>query len=99
MSGTIVQPRVRRARQPPALQPQPLYLAALPPTLASERLLVRIGDAGAILACEKKFVYKLLAAGEIETIGHGASRRVVVESLRAYVERELERERGRRPQA
>jgi excisionase family DNA binding protein len=67
-----------------------------PVPLQLERLLVRISEAAAILACERKRIYKLFDDGEIETIGHGASRRVVVDSLRAYVEREREIERGRR---
>lgn len=75
----------------------PLRLGGpVPPEVMGERLLVRITEAAAILACERKFLYKLFATDEVETIGHGASRRVVVSSLRAYVERELERERERR---
>lgn len=108
--STSTQPQRRsRARQPPPTgrttrmtrevapgEVTPLRLGGpVPPGVMGERLLVRIAEAAAILACERKFLYKLFALEEVETIGHGASRRVVVESLRMYVERELERERER----
>lgn len=102
--------RTRRARQPPAQkaaaaaadatprrmrgEPAPLRLDYVSP--ARERLLVRIDEAAAILAYERKIVYQLLRAREIESIGSGTRRRILVESLRAYVEREREREREKR---
>lgn len=61
--------------------PDPLSVDTL------ERLTVRIPEAGRMLSVSRATIYRLLAMGEIEAIKSRHSRLVVVDSLRAYVER------------
>ena len=54
---------------------------------ADERLLVTVKEAAAVLSISRSLVYELLNKGEIKSIKLDHGRRVVVASLREYVER------------
>lgn len=56
-----------------------------PETRGADRLLVRVGEAGEMLGIKRSKVYELLAAGEIESVTIGRSRRIPVDALRDYV--------------
>lgn len=53
----------------------------------SDQILVTIKVAGARLSLGKDRMYKLINRGEILAVNSGRSRRIVVESLQAYVDR------------
>jgi excisionase family DNA binding protein len=55
---------------------------------ADERLLVTVKEAADMLSVSPRTLYNLLYAGEIRSVKLAQGRRVVVASLRAYVERE-----------
>ncbi len=51
-------------------------------------LLVSVRSAARILAVGRTTVYELIAAGELETIHIGRSRRVPIAALQAFVQRQ-----------
>jgi len=53
----------------------------------SERLLLKPEEAAEVLGIGRSKLYELLAAGEIESVRIGSSRRVPMKGLHAYVER------------
>jgi excisionase family DNA binding protein len=55
--------------------------------LSTTRLLVRVEDAAGILSLSRSKVYELLAAGELQGVTIGRSRRIPVDCLREYVTR------------
>jgi hypothetical protein len=52
-------------------------------------LVVKPRDARQMLSCSHKKLYELLAKGEIQSFKDGASRKIVVESIRQYIARGL----------
>lgn len=55
---------------------------------ADERLLVTVKEAAERLSIGRDLLYVLLNEGAIKSVKIGGARRVVVESLRAYIERQ-----------
>ena len=53
----------------------------------SERLLLKPEEAAEVLGIGRSKLYELLAAGEIESVRIGSSRRVPMKGLHDYVER------------
>ena len=53
----------------------------------AERLLLKPEEAAALLGIGRSKLYELLAAGEIESVRIGSSRRVPMKGLHDYVER------------
>jgi excisionase family DNA binding protein len=51
------------------------------------KLLYDVDEASAVIGVKRTKLYQLLAAGEIESVSIGRSRRVPVEALQDYVER------------
>jgi len=64
-------------------QPQ-LPLGAEPVVTADPRLLT-VRQAAQVLGLGRSTVYELIAAGELETVSIGRSRRVPLDALRAFV--------------
>lgn len=60
--------------------------AAAPPP-PPEPLQVTLAEAGRLLAYDIRTVYRLIARGELSTIGRGHLRRISMQSLREYQER------------
>lgn len=58
----------------------PLYEASLP-----EPISVRVNDACRLTGISRSTLYMLIASGDIEIIKLGASKLVVIESLRRFV--------------
>lgn len=52
-----------------------------------DRLAVRVPDAAQILSISRAAVYRLLSAGEIEASKSGQKTLIIVESLKAFIER------------
>jgi excisionase family DNA binding protein len=52
---------------------------------ADKRMLVSIRDAATMLGCGPRRVYRLIEAGELESLVDGASRRVVTGSLYDFI--------------
>lgn len=52
-----------------------------------EPLQVTLAEAGRLLAYDIRTVYRLIARGELSTIGRGHLRRISMQSLRKYQER------------
>jgi len=52
-----------------------------------------------MLSCSHKRLYELLNAVELESFKDGASRKITVESIRAYVARKLGKVKDARPAA
>lgn len=50
-------------------------------------LLIRVEEAAALLGVGRTTTYALIAAGELETVAIGTSRRVPRDAVTAYVER------------
>ena len=59
------------------------------PSAHSEPLVVKPREACRLLACGRTRLYQLIAAREIDSFNDGGSRKIVTESLRKYVERQL----------
>lgn len=53
----------------------------------AQRRVVKIARAAAMLDMSERTVRRLCDAGELESIGHGRMRRVVVASIDAYIAR------------
>ncbi len=53
----------------------------------ADKLLVTVEEASAILSIARTRIFKLIAAGEIESVKIGKSRRIIKDSLNSYVER------------
>ena len=64
-------------------QPQ-LPLVAEPLAVGDPRLLT-VRQAAEVLGLGRSTVYELIAAGELETVSIGRSRRVPLDALRAFV--------------
>lgn len=65
-----------------------------------DRLTVRVPDASQILSISRAAVYRLLSAGEIESSKSGQKTLIIVESLKAFIERNrvaATPDRSRRP--
>jgi excisionase family DNA binding protein len=54
--------------------------------LTEDRITVRIPEACRMIGIGRSKLYELLDTGEIETVKIGASRLVLVSSLRAFIE-------------
>ena len=54
------------------------------------RVLVTYDDAAYMLATSRRTIARLAAAGELQVVGKGSGRRIVVASLEDYVARQLE---------
>jgi len=52
--------------------------------------------ASEMLSCGITRLYELIAAGEIDSYTDGRARRIVVSSIRSYVQRRLATEKGRK---
>ncbi len=52
-----------------------------------DRLTVRVPDAAQILSISRAAVYRLLSAGEIEASKSGQKTLIIVDSLKAFIER------------
>ena len=52
-----------------------------------EPLQVKIKDAARLLGFDQRTIRRLIERRELEATGHGQNRRVIMASLRAYVER------------
>ena len=59
-----------------------------------EPLLVNVGEACRMLHIGRSTFYKLIQTGAIGTVHIGASRRIVVADLQAYVERLKQNEKA-----
>lgn len=53
----------------------------------SDKITVRVPEAARMLSISRASLYRLLSAGEIEAAKSGQKTLVIVESLRAFVER------------
>jgi len=53
-----------------------------------ERLLYTVSDAAELLSISRSVLYELLAAGAIESVSVGRSRRIPAAALRDWVERQ-----------
>jgi excisionase family DNA binding protein len=56
----------------------------------AEQLVVRPADAERMLGCSHFTLYKLLGSGELKSFKLGKARRITVESIKAYIARQLE---------
>jgi excisionase family DNA binding protein len=56
----------------------------------AEQLVVRPADAERMLGCSHFTLYKLLGNGELKSFKLGKARRITVESIKAYIARQLE---------
>jgi excisionase family DNA binding protein len=65
----------------------------------SDPLIVKPREARRLLSVSQKRLYELLNAGELESFKDGASRKITVESIRAYVARKLGKVKDARPAA
>ncbi len=52
-----------------------------------EPLVVRVRDACRLLSCSQTRIYELMASGEIEAFRDGGSRRVLMSSVKQYIDR------------
>jgi excisionase family DNA binding protein len=59
-----------------------------------DRLLLRPTEAAEAIGIGRSKVYELLASGELPSIRIGASVRVPVDALRAWIDRQLDENRG-----
>lgn len=57
-----------------------------------DRLLCKPKEAAVTIAVSRSVVYELMAAGELESVTIGRSRRIPVDSLRAFVEKRRQAE-------
>lgn len=55
-----------------------------------EPLIVKPKDARRMLSISQKRLYQLIAAGELDSFKDGASRKITVASIKAYIERRLQ---------
>ena len=53
----------------------------------ADKLLVTVEQASAALSIGRTRIFRLLAAGELESVKIGKSRRIIKDSLNSYVER------------
>ena len=65
----------------------------------SDPLIVKPREARRLLSVSQRRLYELLNAGELESFKDGASRKITVESIRAYVSRKLGKAEDARPAA
>lgn len=54
-----------------------------------EPLVVRPRTAWRLLDCGNAYGYRLIGAGELESYRDGRARKITVESIRSYIERQL----------
>jgi hypothetical protein len=64
------------------------------PTQQIEPLAVRVGDACMMLGCGATRLYELINDGKIESFLDGATRKIVVASMRRYIEEQVTRSHG-----
>lgn len=60
------------------------------------RLLLSPAETAVALGVSRSMIYKLMAAGELETVKVGRARRIPVEAVEAYVEQLRSGQRARR---
>lgn len=58
--------------------------------IATERLQVRIDEAGELLGYSRRTMFNFIQRGEIRTVGKGRLRRIAVEELRRWQQRNSE---------
>jgi excisionase family DNA binding protein len=86
----LVTPTPRRPVRRPAIDEQVINLTVA----ADERLLLTVPDAAHRLGISRSMMYELIAAGEVETLRIGRPRKVSVEALSAFVDRQRLRHEG-----
>ena len=59
-----------------------------------DRLLLRPEDAAQLLSLSRTTVYELMSRGELASIKVGAARRIPMDGLKAWVERQCRGEQG-----
>ena len=68
--------------------------AARKSSIAVEALAVRPAEAWRMLGCGPTYGYELLEAGELDSYLDGATRKITVDSIKAYIARRLAEDKG-----